>query len=165
MEAVFSDTIISNLKEHFSEQITLDSSNLKVINLKADPSLLPSIAEHLFEQLNGRFVTCAAIDRREEQGIFSVLYIFSCDKENVYLCVRTDLDPSDAAIDSITPIIPGAGWAERELNDLSGIKAQGHTDLRRLILADDWPAGVYPLRADFDFGNTPPLYTRCRPEH
>jgi Ni,Fe-hydrogenase III large subunit/Ni,Fe-hydrogenase III component G len=156
MEAVFPDTIISNLKEQFNEQITLDSSNLKVINLQADASLLPSIAEHLFEQLNGRFATCAAIDRREEKGIFSVLYIFSCDKEKVYLCVRTDLDPSDAAIDSITPIIPGANWAERELNDLSGIKAHGHTDPRRLILADDWPEGVYPLRTDFHFENKPP---------
>jgi len=156
MEAVFPDTIISNLKERFSEQITLDSSNLPAIYLKADASLVPSIAEHLLEQLNGRFVTCAAIDRRKDEGTFTILYIFSCDREKVFLCISTTVDPSDAIIDSIIPLIPGANWAERELNDLSGIRAQGHTDLRRLILADDWPEGVYPLRADFEFEHKPP---------
>ena len=85
MEAVSPDTIISNLKERFSEQITLDSSTLPAIYLKADAALLPSIAEHLFEQLNGRFVTCAAIDRRKEKAHFAVFYMFSCDREKVFL--------------------------------------------------------------------------------
>ena len=85
MEAVFPDTIINNLKERFSEQITLDRSTLPAIYLKADAAFLPSIAEHLFEQLNGRFVTCAAIDRRKEKGTFTVLYMFSFDKEKVFL--------------------------------------------------------------------------------
>ena len=39
---------------------------------------------------------------------------------------------------------------------MSGIPAEGHPDLRRLILADDWPEGVYPLRKDFDFEYKPP---------
>ena len=155
MAAVVPDTIINNLKERFSEQITLDCCTPPAIYLKADAAFLPSIAEHLFEQLNGRFVTCAAIDRRKEKGTFTVLYMFSCDREKVFLCISTDLDPSEVTIDSITPIIPGANWAERELNDLSGIRVQGHADLRRLILADDWPEGVYPLREDFDFEHKP----------
>ena len=155
MEAVFPQTIINNLKERFSEQITVDCSNLSTIYLKADAAFLLSIAEHLVEQLNGRFVTCAAIDRRKEKDTFTVFYIFSCDREKVFLCISTDIDPSDVTIDSITPIIPGANWAERELNDLSGIKVQGHSDLRRLILADDWPEEVYPLREDFDFEHHP----------
>ncbi|MHC5035633.1 MAG: NADH-quinone oxidoreductase subunit C [Planctomycetota bacterium] len=37
---------------------------------------------------------------------------------------------------------------EREMNDLLGIVFEGHPDPRRLILADDWPEGVYPLRRD-----------------
>jgi Ni,Fe-hydrogenase III large subunit/Ni,Fe-hydrogenase III component G len=155
MEAVSPDTIINNLKETFSDQITLTRSTLPVINLTADAALLQSLVEHIFTGLRGRFITCAAIDRRKEKGHFALSYIFSFDKEKVYLCITIDLDPSATTLDSITPIIPGANWAERELNDLSGISAQGHPDLRRLILADDWPEGVYPLREDFDFENKP----------
>ncbi len=155
MEAVSPDTIINNLKETFSDQITLTRSTLPVINLTANAALLQSLVEHLVTELRGRFITCAAVDRRKEKGHFAVSYLFSFDKEKVYLIITIDLDPSATTLDSITPIIPGANWAERELNDLSGISAQGHPDLRRLILADDWPEGVYPLREDFDFENKP----------
>ena len=148
MEAVSPDTIINSLKETFSDQITLTRNTLPVINLKADATLLQSLVEHLVAELRGRFITCAAVDRRKEKGHFAVSYLFSFDKENVYLIITIDLDPSVTTIDSITPIIIGANWAERELNDLSGISAQGHPDLRRLILADDWPEGVYPLRKE-----------------
>jgi len=155
MEAVFPDTIINNLRETFSDQITLTCSTLPAINITADAALLQSLVEHLFTELRGRFITCAAVDRRKETGHFAIAYLFSFDNENVYLCITINLDPSEITLDSITPIIPGANWAERELNDLSGISAQGHPDLRRLILADDWPEGVYPLRKDFDFENKP----------
>ena len=67
MEAVSPDTIINNLKETFSDQITLTRSTLPVINLTADAALLQSLVEHIFTGLRGRFITCAAIDRRKEK--------------------------------------------------------------------------------------------------
>ena len=45
--------------------------------------------------------------------------------------------------------LPGAVFIEREVQDLLGAKFVGHPDPRRLILADDWPEGVYPLRKDY----------------
>jgi hypothetical protein len=58
-------------------------------------------------------------------------------------------------VDSITPIIPGANWAERETQDLLGIKFNGHVDPRRLALPDDWPEHLHPLRRDFPYNFRP----------
>jgi len=57
-------------------------------------------------------------------------------------------DREDPAIESITPFLPGAEWIEREVHDVFGIDFKNHPNLTRLILADDWPEGVYPERKD-----------------
>ena len=155
MATLLPDKIINNLEETFGGQITVDSSKPTAIYIKADPSLLKELAEHVCSRLKGRFVTCAATDLRKDTGKFNIVYIFSLDQDQIFLCIKMDVDPQHNQIDSITPIIPGANWAERELNDMSGIRCQGHPDLRRLVLADDWPVGEYPLRGDFAFDYKP----------
>jgi len=54
---------------------------------------------------------------------------------------------ADTPVPSITPVFPGAGWPERELYDLFGIIFDGHEDLRRLMMPDDWEG--HPLRKDY----------------
>jgi NADH-quinone oxidoreductase subunit C len=51
------------------------------------------------------------------------------------------------AIDTLSTLYPGAGWAERELYDLFGIVFDGHADMRRLMMAEDWEG--HPLRKDY----------------
>ena len=50
---------------------------------------------------------------------------------------------------TITDIIPGANLYEREVFDLLGVVFEGHPDLKRLMLPDNWPQGNYPLRRDW----------------
>jgi NADH-quinone oxidoreductase subunit C len=54
---------------------------------------------------------------------------------------------ADEPVASITGIWPGAGWPEREVYDLFGIVFEGHTDLRRLMMPEDWEG--HPLRKDY----------------
>lgn len=50
---------------------------------------------------------------------------------------------------SLTPQFPAVAWYEREIHDLFGLVPVGHPDLRRLVLHENWPLGLYPLRKDF----------------
>jgi NADH-quinone oxidoreductase subunit C len=49
----------------------------------------------------------------------------------------------------VVSLLPGAVLYEREVHDLLGVVFDGHPSLERLILPDDWPEGVYPLRKDY----------------
>ncbi len=150
------DPLIASLREKFGDLISVDPDRIPLLLLTAPPSLIRNVAEHVYLQLHGRYITCAAIDRGDEALPPSLRYLFSFDKERLLLCIGTDLDRSSpATVDSLTPVIPGANWSEREMKDMHGIIAGGHPDLRRLVLADDWPEGTYPLRNDFRFDHKP----------
>ncbi|MEM4425933.1 MAG: NADH-quinone oxidoreductase subunit C [Candidatus Nezhaarchaeales archaeon] len=97
----------------------------------------------LFEPLRGRFSTATAMDCRDH---FEILYHFSFSELGLVLTVRCKVPRYKPEIDSIADLIYGASFIEREIHDLMGIKFVGHPDLRKLILPDDWPEGVYPLR-------------------
>ena len=104
------------------------------------------INKFLFDQCGLRFTIITAID---SDHCFEVLYHYSNDETGCVVTLKAFVrDRESPQITSITPMIPGAEWIEREVHDLLGIVFEGHPNLRRLILADDWPQGVYPLRKE-----------------
>ncbi|MDI6641206.1 MAG: NADH-quinone oxidoreductase subunit C [Elusimicrobiota bacterium] len=50
----------------------------------------------------------------------------------------------------MTPIIKGAEWIEREIWEMLGINFKNHPNLKRLLLATDFPEGIYPLRQKWE---------------
>ena len=56
-------------------------------------------------------------------------------------------------IDSVVPVWPSADWLEREQYDLMGIRFDGHPNLARLLMEDDWDG--HPLRKDYPIGGEP----------
>jgi NADH-quinone oxidoreductase subunit C len=82
--------------------------------------------------------------RREPR--FDVVYHFVSPHRRARLRVKVEL-AGGAPIRSVTSVWPGAGWPERELYDLFGIVFEGHGDLRRLMMPEDWEG--HPLRKDY----------------
>lgn len=124
------------------------------IQQKADNRVfLPCEAENaytvnkfLFEDVGCRFVIATGID---SDDCFEVLYHYSYDQTGCVITVKAFIrDRENPAVESIAPFLPGAEWIEREIHDLLGIDFKNHPNLRRLILSDDWPEGVYPLRKE-----------------
>jgi NADH-quinone oxidoreductase subunit C len=73
--------------------------------------------------------------------------------------LKVKLLGNDPVVDSLVPVWLGAGWLEREIFDLMGIKFTGHPDLRRILLPEDWEG--HPLRRDFPtqgFRDVPSTY-------
>ena len=66
-------------------------------------------------------------------------------KERIRL--RVLLDGDAPAVESITPVWPSANFYEREVFDLFGIAFEGHPNLRRIMMPDDWQG--HPLRKDY----------------
>ena len=63
------------------------------------------------------------------------------------LRLKVRVSGADARLPTLTGLYPAAGWLEREVYDLFGIGFDGHKDLRRILLADDWEG--HPLRKDY----------------
>jgi len=102
------------------------------------------VNKFLFEDVGIRFVIATGID---DKDCFEVLYHYSYDRTGCVITIKAFIrDRQQPKIQSVAPFLPAAEWIEREIHDLFGIDFPGHPDMRRLILADDWPEGVYPLR-------------------
>jgi NADH:ubiquinone oxidoreductase subunit C len=67
----------------------------------------------------------------------------------VIATLRVSVAYHDATLPTVCPIIPSATLYERELQEMFGIVVQGTPEPRRLLLPDDWPEHVYPLRKSF----------------
>ena len=143
--------------------LNLQKGGIK-LEIERDDMLIASVpkeqlteaVQHIRDELGGRFITSAGMDMRSLNGRFRVSQLFGLDADKTFLILFSDVDPLDAAIPTITGLIHGANWAEREVRDLIGVTPVGHPDLRRLVLPDDWPNNLYPLRKDFKVDERPP---------
>lgn len=104
---------------------------------------LVGAARYLFDDLQGRYAIASGLET--EEG-FEVLHHFGFDADHVVVSLRVKTGAENPEVPSLASFIKGAAFIEREMHDLLGINFPGHPNLDRLILGDDWPEGVYPLR-------------------
>ena len=107
------------------------------------PNDLVDVVKYLFEDLRARYVIASGV--QVEDG-FEVLHHFCFDADHVVVSVRVKAAPEKPEVPSVTSVIRGAEFIEREMHDLLGIEFPGHPNLAPLLLTEDWPEGVYPLR-------------------
>ncbi len=123
---------------------------------------LADVVKAITDELGGIYTVIVGNDARKLDGFFHSIYVFSLDSMKTYLLVRVRLRPELPEVPSITPIVKGANWGEREVKDLLGINILNHPDLRKLILPDVWPDGVAPLRKEFNYQSRPqPSSSTC----
>jgi Ni,Fe-hydrogenase III component G len=87
----------------------------------------------------------AALIGLDEGANLAALYLFCAGDE--VLGLKVTLPRENPSLASISPIVPAAILQERELEELFGIRVEGLNG-EHLLLPDDWPAGLYPLRKD-----------------
>ncbi|MDI6692897.1 MAG: NADH-quinone oxidoreductase subunit C [Anaerosomatales bacterium] len=103
-------------------------------------SALADLKEMGFDRLG--MVT--AVDRGED---FELVYRLQSRTLRAGMFVKTTVPRSDPKIPSVCDLWPAANWQEREVYDLFGVVFEGHPDLRRILLPDDWVG--HPLRKDY----------------
>ncbi|NTV38297.1 MAG: NADH-quinone oxidoreductase subunit C [Anaerolineales bacterium] len=93
----------------------------------------------------------------QQEPRFHVFYQFTSVSKNLRLEIRVPVPGVNPTIPSVAHIYRNANWRERELWDMFGIKAEGHPDLRRLLMPADWEG--HPLRKDYPLGYEEPQFT------
>jgi NADH-quinone oxidoreductase subunit C len=78
------------------------------------------------------------------------------------ICVKLRVPIDDARVDSVTPEWPTADHQEREIYDMFGVVFDGHPDLRRILMPEDYEG--FPQRRDFPIGGEPVLFTHNEPQ-
>ena len=99
------------------------------------------------------FLTCVdhLIDSsREFAGRYEIVYQLRDLEKPVNIRVRAFIDGDPPRIDSVQDLFPPANWDERETYDLFGVVFNGHPDLTRILMPDDWVG--HPLRRDYPVG-------------
>jgi len=90
-------------------------------------------------------------------GAFHIYYVFALGAAHGFFILRVPVSPAQPEFISLTNALPAANWQEREIQDLFGLRLEGHPNPRRCALHDDWPE-VYPLRKDFDLHTVLPPF-------
>jgi len=110
--------------------------------LKDDPELS-------FEQV----IDVIGVDMYRPDFRFEVVYVLYSLKNKKYIRLKVRVEEDHPVVPSVTGVWAGADWAEREAYDMVGIKFEGHHDLRRLYMPEDFE--YHPLRKDFPLMGIP----------
>jgi NADH-quinone oxidoreductase subunit C len=114
---------------------------------------LPGLAFDMLTDLTA--VDYQKFPGREDGPRFEVVYHLYSLAENHRLRVKVRVEEDDAVVPTVVPIWPIADWLEREVWDMFGIRFDGHPDLRRLLLYEEFVG--HPLRKDYPINRRQPL--------
>lgn len=137
--------LIDKLKADLGDRVEIANPARRRLFLKVAPADLVSVTTKLRDAYGVVFLsTISGVDLGAN---YEIVYHFSTPETDFNL--RTEVPTDRPHVASITPVIPGAILYERELQDMFGLVVDGLPDPRPLVLPDDWPAGVHPLRKDW----------------
>jgi formate hydrogenlyase subunit 5 len=132
---------------HAVLQENWQTTNQVTITVKLDA--LPDTVKTLYYQHDGWLSVVVGNDERPLNGTFGVYYVLSMEgTEKCHVVVHGAVPADTLEFPSVTPKVPAAVWGEREVRDMFGLRPVGLLDERRLVLPDDWPDDLFPLRKD-----------------
>jgi len=139
--------ILDNIKNRFSDKnAKFFEKSRKRVYIDIERKDLSEFIKCVFTDLGARFNIASAVDTPKA---IEILYHFTFDKVNLMVSIRAYLDKNDPHIHSITSIVKGSEWIEREMHELLGVEFDGHDDIQPLLLPEGWPKDKHPLRRDF----------------
>ena len=117
--------------------------------VEVKPAALPEVCAFLKADERLRFdclMNLSAVDWPKQNQIHVVYHLFSYARRHGFI-LKAKLDRAAPTIPTVEPVWKSADWLEREQFDLLGVQFEGHPDLRRIMMPDDWVGN--PLRKDY----------------
>ena len=129
-------------------------------NICIAPSAIADVCQYLAKTNTLAFdslMCLSGVDLNAKDEDFTIVYHLYAMKHQHSVVLKTTVPKTDPHLPTVSHIWKTADWHEREAYDLYGIHFQGHNDLRRILLPDDWEG--YPLRKDY---KEPEIYRGMR---
>lgn len=118
------------------------------------PEKINSTVKHIVEHADVSLKLITATDERDTEGCFKVWYIFGIPEKNIFIIPFIRVQEGKR-FPSISSLHNQAFAYERKIQTFFGISPSGHHDLRPLILHENWPSDLFPLRKDMNWNTRP----------
>ena len=125
--------------------------------LLVEPASVPDVLEHLREKGYRFLASVHGVDYFPEEPRLGVQYELLDMSAVDRIAVKTRVSTEDPHLPSVTPAWPTANHQEREIYDMFGVIFEGHPDLRRILMPEDYEG--HPQRRDFPVGGEPVHFT------
>jgi NADH-quinone oxidoreductase subunit C len=145
------------LREVDAESILGTSFHRDRATLLANPAAVRGILAHLQGKGYTFLASLHGVDYYPEEPRLGVLYELLDMQRVDRISVKARVPIDAARIDSVVDLFPGADFPEREVYDMFGVVFDGHPDLRRILMPEDYEG--HPQRRDFPIGGEPVLFT------
>jgi NADH-quinone oxidoreductase subunit C len=130
-------------------------------SLRVNPARVREVLAHLRSQGFGFMASLHGVDYYPDEPRLGVHYELLDMKTVDRITVTTRVPLSEPVLPSVTPDWATANFQEREAYDMFGVLFEGHPDLRRILLPEDYEG--FPQRRDFPIGGEPVLFTHNEP--
>ena len=130
-------------------------------SLHVAPAAVPDVLEHLRGKGYRFLASVHGLDYFPEEPRLGVHYELLDMSAVDRISVKTRVALDDAHVPTVTLAWPTANFQEREIYDMFGVIFDGHPDMRRILMPEDYEG--YPQRRDFPLGGEPVLFTYNEP--
>ena len=145
------DTVVDLLKQRFGSEAFTTSQFRDNSRVIVDASRVFSVLEFL--KRDGGFDMLAELTAADylrypdAKDRYGVLYVLVNTATGLRMVVKTFVNDPNPELPSVYPLWKGGDWMEREVYDMYGINFNGHPDLRRILMPEEFAA--FPLRKDY----------------
>jgi NADH-quinone oxidoreductase subunit C len=141
--------IYDRLERQFAGQVSDFNGDVLEPYFNVTPASIVQICAHLLQEPDLSFEILSdltALDWPKENRLQVVYHLYSYTHRHQAV-LKVNLPREDPHIATVENVWKAANWFEREVFDLFGVQFDGHTDLRRILLPEDWVG--FPLRKDY----------------
>jgi len=141
--------IYARLEKQFPEKVGDFKGDVPEPFLAVEPDAIVEVCRYLRDDPSLKFEILSdetALDWPKEEKIQVVYHLYSYSYKK-QIVLKVDLPRSNPRVATVEDVWRVANWFEREVFDLFGVIFEGHSDLRRIMLPEDWVG--YPLRKDY----------------
>ena len=148
----------AKLRERFPDVGLVVSSGIDMDVVTVPPEQLVDVLSALRDALGFEMLTdVTCVDWLPREPRYDVIYHLLSMQDNARVRVKVPLaDADELHVPSATGVFPGADWHEREVWDFFGVIFDGHPNLTRILMPDEWIG--HPLRKDYPVGGVPVEY-------